>query len=104
MSNNGTIIIHSLEDRYSNLSFKVVSLFNKPRILHVYLNEKLIHEQTIPTSFVVIEMALKLKDGENILRFYTPDGCQRPCDVPELKSDDSRCLSLAFQDIVVHRC
>jgi hypothetical protein len=104
ISNNGTIIIHSMENRHSNLSFKVVSLFNKPRILHVYLNEKLIHEQTIPTSFVVIEMALKLKEGENILRFYTPDGCQRPCDVPELKSEDSRCLSLAFQDIVVYRC
>jgi hypothetical protein len=103
MSNNGTIIIHSLEDRYSNLSFKVVSL-HKSRDLHVYLNDELTHEQNIPTGFVVIEMALKLKDGENILRYYTPDGCQRPCDIPELKSEDSRCLSLAFQDLIDHRC
>ena len=103
MSNNGTIIIHSMENRHSNLSFKVVSL-HKSRGLHVYLNDELTHEQNIPTGFVVIEMALKLKDGENILQFYTPDGCQRPCDIPELKSEDSRCLSLAFQDIIIHRC
>ncbi|NQE54148.1 hypothetical protein C5S29_11195 [ANME-1 cluster archaeon GoMg3.2] len=97
-SNNATIIIHSIENRHSNLSFRVVA-FYKPRSLHVYLNDELTHEQEIPTGFVEIEMALKLKEGENILRYYTPGGGQRPYDIPELNSEDSRCLSLAFQNI-----
>ena len=66
VSNNGTIIIHSLENRHSNLSFKVVSL-HKSRSPHVYLNDELTHEQEIPTGFVVIEKTLKLKEGESIL-------------------------------------
>ena len=101
ISNNATFIIHSQENRHTNLSFKVVSLY-KSRTIHLYLNDKLIHEQSIPTGFVEIEQALTIKAGKNLLRFYTPDGCQRPCDIPELKSEDRRCLSLAFQNIIVH--
>jgi hypothetical protein len=99
-SNNVTIFIHSSENRASNLSFNVVS-FYKPRTLQIYLNDELIHEQIIPTSFVEVEIPAKLIEGENILRFYTPDGCQRPVDIPELKNKDPRCLSLAFQNVTI---
>jgi hypothetical protein len=61
----------------------------------------LTHEQNIQTGFVEVEIPVKLKEGENIIRFYTPDGCQRPCDIPELKNKDSRCLSLAFQNVTI---
>ena len=71
------------------------------RKLQVYLNDKLIHKQNIPTSFVEVEVSVKLKEGENVLRFYTTDGCQRPVDRPELKNKDSRCLSWAFQNISI---
>ena len=99
-SNNATIFVYSPEDRDLNLSFNVVS-FHKPRTLQVCLNDELTHEQNIPTSFVELETALKLKEGENILRFYTPDGCQRPVAIPKLKNKDGRCLSLAFQNIAL---
>ena len=98
MNNNGTIKTCSAGERAFSITFRAFS-FYKPRNLQVYLNDEVIHEQTIPTSFVVVETAVKLKEGENILRFYTPDGCQRPVDVPELKNKDGRCLSLAFQNI-----
>jgi uncharacterized membrane protein len=97
-SNNSIIFINSSENRNSNVSFKVIS-FYKPRTLQVYLNDELIHEQKVLTSFVEIKLPLKLKTGRNIIRFYTPDGCQRPIDIPELKNKDSRCLSLGFQNI-----
>jgi hypothetical protein len=99
-SNNATISIYSPENRDSCLSFDVLS-FYKPRTLQVCLNDDLIHEQKIPTSFVEIETAVKLKEGENILKFYTANGCQRPVDIPELKNEDGRCLSLAFQNIML---
>ena len=98
-SNNASILVYSTEDRDYNLSFNVIS-FYKPRNFQIYLNGGLIHAQKIPTSFVEVEIPVKLKVGENIIRFYTPDGCQRPVDIPELKNkEDSRCLSLAFQTI-----
>jgi hypothetical protein len=99
-SNNTTIYIYSPENRFSNLSFAVLS-FYKPRAIQVFLDDELIHKQKIPTSFVEVEVPVKLKEGENILRFWTPDGCQRPIDIQELKNKDSRCLSLAFQNITI---
>jgi hypothetical protein len=99
-SNNATISIYSPENMGSNLSFAVLS-FYKPRNLQVYLNDELINEQKIPTSFVKIEIPVKLKEGDNMLKFYTPDGCQRPIDIPELKNKDGRCLSLSFQNITL---
>jgi hypothetical protein len=99
-SNNATISVYSPENIDSNLSFNVVSFYN-PRTLQVCLNDELLHKQNIPTSFVEVEIPVELKEGENILKFYTPNGCQRPCDIPELKNRDSRCLSLAFQNITI---
>lgn len=99
-SNNATIFVHSPENRTYNLFSKILS-FYKPRTLQVYLNDDLIHEQKIPTRFVDVVIPVKLKEGENILRFYTPDECQRPVDIPELKNKDSRCLSLAFQNLII---
>jgi uncharacterized membrane protein len=99
-SNNATIFIYSPENRDSNLSLKVIS-FYKPRTLQIYLNDELIYKQAIPRNIVEIEIQVKLKEGDNILKFYAPDGCQRPCDIPELKNKDSRCLGLAFQNITL---
>ena len=98
-SNNASIFVYSPEDKDS-ISFNVLS-FYKTRNLQVYLNDKIIHKQNITPSFVEVEIPVKLKEGDNVLRFHTPDGCQRPCDIPELKSEDSRCLGLAFQNIII---
>jgi hypothetical protein len=44
---------------------------------------------------------MHLKDGENSIRLYTCDECQIPSDIQELKSEDSRCISLGFQNVTV---
>jgi hypothetical protein len=100
ISNNATLLSIPQKENISTLSLQILS-FYKPRTLQVYLNDQLIHEQNIPTRFVEVEIPVKLKEGENILRFYTPDGCKKPVDIPELKNKDSRCLSLAFQNITI---
>lgn len=97
MSNNATIFVYSPENRNATISFNVTS-FYCPRDMHVYLNDELVYEQEI--GFVEVEIPVTLKEGGNILTIYTPDRCQRPVDIAELKSNDDRCLSLAFQDIV----
>jgi len=42
-----------------------------------------------------------LNKGANIVRFHVPEGCERPVDIPELNNPDSRCLSIAVQDIQI---
>lgn len=99
MFGNATLPIYSPKEKQSMLSFKVVS-FVKSRTLEVYLNEELVLEQKIPgKKLTKIEVPITLKQGKNIVRFYTSENCQRPIDIPELKSNDTRCLSLAFQDV-----
>lgn len=100
MKNNGTMKTYPQRKRDITINFNAISFYTS-RTLQIYLNDELIQKQNIPTSFVKVQIPAKLKVGENIIRFYTPDGCQRPCDIPELKNNDSRCLSLAFQNIAL---
>ncbi len=94
-SNNATLLIFSNENISSDSKFSILS-FYKPRNLHIYLDDKLIHQQIVDTSFVMIRIPIKLKKGEHTLKFYTPEGCQRPIDIPELNKSDIRCLSFAM--------
>ncbi len=98
MSNNASILIYSTENRTSNISFDVLS-FYEPRILQVYINNELIHEEKISTDFTKIKIQLNLNKDSNILKFYTPNGCLRPIDISKLNDKDLRCLSLAYQNI-----
>jgi len=101
ISNYARIIIDSQEEQESNLHLELTS-FHRPRTLQCYLNGKMIHELKIPPKFVKLEIPIKLKKGKNVIGFHTPDGCQRPCDFPELKNPDARCLSFAFCNITIN--
>jgi hypothetical protein len=99
MNNNGTIKIYSPTKKDITFSFNVTS-FYQPKTLQVFINDELISQTTI-LPWQEITMKGKLKERENIIRFYTPEGCERPIDIPELNSEDPRCLSLAFQNITI---
>ncbi len=96
LSNNATLLLLSKRNISSNPELSFLS-FYKPRTIQVYLDNKLIHQQIIETSFVRIKIPLDLKKGESLLRFYAPDGCQRPIDIPEINNQDTRCLSFAIK-------
>lgn len=101
MENDATLIIESEENRTTELSFQVKS-FYRPRTLETYARDALEMQEVINASgFAAIKMPVHLKEGTNIMRFYVPEGCERPCDIPQLKNPDGRCLSLAFQDIMM---
>lgn len=100
MLNNATILSYSPEARYSNFSFETRS-FYKPRLLEIYLNDKLVHQQIIKIKLEKINIPFKFKEGENIIRLYSPDVCQRPIDFPELKNNDTRCLSILFVNMTI---
>lgn len=67
--------------------------------MEIYLNDNL-------TLSKIIEHPEKIKvlikeKGLNIIRFYSPDGCQRPIEITEIKSSDRRCLSFAFRNVSI---
>lgn len=100
--NDSAIEIYSSKNSVGLLKLKLSS-FYKPRDLEIYANDKLILQQKIPSSAKEeIEIVLQLKKGVNKIRFFTPDGCQRPSDIPELKNPDKRCLSFAVFELSIN--
>ena len=99
MGNNGTIKIYSPTEKDATIDFNIQP-FYKQRTLQVYVNDELAHQSTI-SSQQQLSLKIHLKEGDNIIKFYIPDGCQRPADIPELNNADTRCLSFAFQNITL---
>ena len=63
--------------------------------------ELLVHHQEVPLEMTLIEAQIELKKGNSRIRFHVPEGAERPCDIPDMKSGDCRCLSLAVKDISI---
>lgn len=55
----------------------------------------------VPTGFINVNAPVRLAKGTKTMRFHVPEGCERPCDRPELNNPDSKCLSLAVQEITI---
>jgi len=67
----------------------------------VYAADELVASVAVPTSFVNVSASIRLAKGANVVRLHVPEGCERPCDKPELSNTDSRCLSVAVQNISI---
>ena len=97
MSNNATITIYSDAPKTTALKFQTCS-FYRPRTLEVYNGKALQSRQIINTNFATISTPINLENGANIIILHVPEGSERPSDLPELKNNDSRELSIAIQD------
>lgn len=109
MGDNAFIAVTSEEDRKAVLSFDIIS-FHFPRTLELYIDDlfcslsaeieshKKVREVS-PERFIKVMEEIHLKKGVNLLRMHSPEGATKPCDLPELKSPDSRPLGMAFQNI-----
>jgi len=100
MRNDATWSVHSDNDREAELLLTAFS-FLRPRTLEIYTDDTLAVRVTVPTDFVKIKTCIRLKRGEDLIRLHVVEGCDRPCDIPELKSMDNRCLSLAIQEMTI---
>lgn len=99
INSNATFIIYSDRDRTANLSFEAVS-FYRERSLEVRLGNKIITHANISSNEITnVTSHIDLVKGTNIVNFYVPEGCERPIDKPELSNSDSRCLSVAIQNV-----
>lgn len=93
--------IYSSNNYTTELSLQALS-FCSPRTLEVYVSDTLAMQVTVPsTGFINVTMPIHLMKGANKVRFYVPEGCERPSDKLELNNPDSRCLSMAVQNITL---
>lgn len=104
LENNGTILIESNESGLADMSFQALA-FHHPRTLIIYVNDIMQTQTDIDNGgFTMVSVpAISLNKGFNRARFYITDGCERPCDISELNYGDSRCLSIAVQDIKINK-
>jgi hypothetical protein len=100
MKNNSLITIYSPENRTATLSLNALS-FYRNRTLEISSDDVHLARAAVPTGFVNVSMPMHLAKGANAILLYVPDGCERPCDIKELNNSDSRCLSIALQNVRV---
>lgn len=99
ISNNATIGAYSQENITASISFRAVG-YNQSKNIYIYNNGIL--EQNIsvyPKIFTDAHTTLHLRKGMNLIRFYVAEDCLKPENVEN--SIDSRCLSVAFQNITI---
>jgi ubiquinone/menaquinone biosynthesis C-methylase UbiE len=63
--------------------------------------ERLICQYSVAMAFTPVTTQIDLKAGHNLIRFHVPEGCKQPSSIPELMTEDGRCLSLAFKDMAI---
>lgn len=97
-SNNATIRVYSEIDGYADLKFNIIS-FYRENTLNVYVNDEKVHEQVINTGVTGVDKKIELKEGYNVIRFYSQEGWLMPSEVAD--NGDHRRLSFAFQNVTI---
>lgn len=100
MQADAEIIVFSPENRTSSLCLRAAS-FSRNRTLEVSTNGALVAHVAVPTNFINVSVPISLDKGANTVRLHVPEGCERPSDIMVLNNPDSRCLSVAVQNLTV---
>ena len=100
MKNDSLITIYSPENRTATLGLNALS-FYRNQTLEISSNGVHLARVAVPTGFVNVSVPMHLAKGENTIRLHVLEGCERPCDIKELNNADSRCLSIAVQNVRV---
>ena len=97
MYGDAFLLVNRNIDQILNLKLSVMS-FYRPRTLEIYSDDMLLGRWNVPTDFLEISQ-VHIVPGSRVLRLHVLEGCERPCDHPELNNPDTRCLSLAVQNV-----
>ena len=100
MQADGRINVLSPENQTRKMTMQVLS-FHRKRTLEIYSGEELVERLAVPMSFINVSVPLPLTKGANTVRLQVLEGCERPSDIKELNDPDTRCLSVAVQNITI---
>lgn len=98
MSDNASLVMFSGEKYNTTLSMRCYTFYN-PKMMGITTNNLTTEFVNVPPGFIDVNVPVTLKRGKNIIRFSVPDSCHRPDSIPKLNSTDTRCLSVAMQNI-----
>lgn len=98
MSRDARLTIPSADNRSEVLRLKATS-FLEPRTLEIGLEGSVPIRTEVTTGFSSIEAPLNLTRGDNTVTLHVIDGCDKPCETTGPRKGDSRCLSLAVENI-----
>jgi hypothetical protein len=96
MGADAVVAAYSEENRDAVLIFQAQS-FARPRSLEISLGDLSPANFSVDINFTNITRTIQLIKGCNLIRLHVPEGCERPCDIPKLNSNDCRCISIAVQ-------
>jgi 4-amino-4-deoxy-L-arabinose transferase-like glycosyltransferase len=97
---NATFLYISDKNCTVNLTFSAKSLY-VPRTLLISSGETNQIRQTISPSFGKVSVLIPIKTGKNTIRLDVPEGCKRPVDTALSQNNDTRCLSIAIQNVTL---
>jgi hypothetical protein len=100
METDSAFRVNSTENRTARLSLRAIS-FYRPRTMEIYVEDELATSVAVPPSFINVTVPVHLFNGMNVVRLQVPEGCERPCDINALNNPDSRCLSIAVQNMTI---
>jgi len=100
MQSNATLAIFLPENSTRILNLRALS-FYRPRTLEIYVGDDLAARIAVPVDFIEVNVPVRLAKGTNTVRLHVPEGCERPCDIIRLNNSDSRCLSIALQNVTI---
>jgi hypothetical protein len=100
MSGDATVLLTANSTHSANLGMRVLA-FRRNRTLEVFSGDDLLAREVVPLNFVNLSIPVEFRKGGNLIRLHVLEGHERPCEIPELKNEDSRYLSLAIQNITV---
>lgn len=95
---NAILMINSSQNLNATLSLNAQS-FYRNRTLQVIFNSVPAAKFALTINLANVSMPLELEKGANTVQMHVLEGCERPCDIKDLNNPDSRCLSVAFQNI-----
>lgn len=101
IGDNASILVYSDDARDTLLNFSAFSL-EKERNISIIINDRDIGFYHIPKKFINISVPISINHGINSLYIVNSDGCVRPSDMPSYNSTDTRCLSIAIQNVSLY--
>jgi hypothetical protein len=100
INDNATIAIYSGANHTARVEFLALS-FIRPKTLEIVTGQEQGFKGSVPPYYIPISIPLKLRKGENLIRFHVLDQGERGIDIPGLNSTDTRSLTVAIQNISV---
>jgi hypothetical protein len=100
MSSNASILVFSDYARDTWLNFTAIS-FAKERPVSIIVNNETIGSYRISSNFGPISIPVRINKGINSFEISSSDGCERPVDNATYSNMDTRCLSIALQNLSI---